>query len=126
MLEKLECKPSYCISFSSPSTHANGTENPDYAWRGCGDGAKNYSGDPVAIYRNGVKVDQTPENIFSKIFQYKGGFQNENYLGLMTLFYWPKAQFNKHQFENHFKKCFYDVDVENDVFELKKGFNSRV
>ena len=34
---------------------------------------------------------------------------------------WLKSLLNEHRFENNFKKCFYDVDVENDVFELKEG-----
>ena len=81
MLEKLECKPSYCISFSSPMTNPDGTEISDDPWVSCGESSgKNYSGDPVAIYRNGVKEDQTPENIFSKTGTYKERFQSEDRL----------------------------------------------
>ena len=63
MIEKLKCKPRYCIAFSAASVYKafNGEEYPKNLIA-CGDPkAENYIGDPVAIYRNGIKEDETPD-----------------------------------------------------------------
>ena len=46
----------------------------------CGDPkAENYRGDPVAIYRNGIKEAQTPDHLFSYGY-YQACFQLEPFI----------------------------------------------